>query len=341
MASSYDSENVLSVGSLGFPSTGYQLGVDSSGNVYSLQMSTNTLTKINMNAFTITLSSLTTGTFYVGIQYAMTAVFSISSITLLSVIPPNSSDSISNMTQTGSTVTFNWTPQTAVTNYFQFVFPTCTVKSSNYTTSILPPCPQWVVGTSTNLLTVSKTTQTNDTITINYASGWAYSNVSLSAKIYWEFSVVSCTNYYNNAIVELGIIDKTQFSAFSSGNSDSTPPYIKYVWGFNSTGVFQGNDEWSGGYFTGYTTSPSPPTTLPTGSIIGIGFNFTSHTTSLYLYQSGSLTFSCVEEAWVGTFPNVTNYIPFLGASNRRSNPNIVVQMVQSTHTPSGYTALF
>ena len=137
MASSYDTENVLSVGSLGFPSTGYQLGVDSSGNVYSLQMSTNTLTKITMSAFNITLSSLTTGTFSVGTQYSMTAVFSTSSCVLSSITPPNSSDTISGVTQNGSTVNFNWTPQAVVTNYFQFVFPTCIVKSSNYTT-VLP-----------------------------------------------------------------------------------------------------------------------------------------------------------------------------------------------------------
>ena len=123
MASSYD-ENVLSVGSLGSPSTGYQLGVDTSGNVYSLQMSTNTLTKISMNYFKITLSSLTTGTFNVGTLYAMTATFSSSSYTLSSIIPPNITDTIGSVSQTTNTVTFNWTPQSVVTNkQFQFAFP--------------------------------------------------------------------------------------------------------------------------------------------------------------------------------------------------------------------------
>ena len=137
MASSYDNETVLKVGSLGFPSSGYQLGVDTSGNVYSLNTSNSTLTKINMNAFAITLTSLTTGTFNVGTQYAMTAVFSTGAVTLSSITPPNATDTIAGMTQTGATVQFNWTPQAAVTSQpFIFVFPTCTVTSSNYTTSL-------------------------------------------------------------------------------------------------------------------------------------------------------------------------------------------------------------
>ena len=89
--------------------------------------------------------------------------------------------------------------------------------------------PQWTVGYN---MTITTTTNTNDTMALIYPSSWAYCIDNLSPKTYWEFSVVSCYDYNSYTVVEIGVIDKTQLSRFATGNSDLTTPYIKHIWGF-------------------------------------------------------------------------------------------------------------
>ena len=195
--------------------------------------------------------------------------------------------------------------------------------------------PQWTMGYN---MTITTTTNTNDTLALVSPNSWAYCIDNLSPKTYWEFSVVSCTNYDNNTYVEFGVIDKTQLSRFATGLSDSTTPYIKHIWTMDANGVYQGNDIFTGYRFTQYVTSPLPPSILPAGSIIGIGYNFTNNTTSFYLYESGTLTYSFVEDANTFNAPNVTNYIPFVGVSDPGSAANIQIQMI-IRHTRPADTA--
>ena len=128
--SSYDSET-LNVVALGFPVTGYSLGIDSNGNIYSTNNSNGSKSTIYMTY----LTSLTTGTFYMGVQYSMTAVFSNNLLASPVITPPNSSDSITNSSYTGNTLTFKWTPSAVVSNIpFQFQIYDITISSGGYTT---------------------------------------------------------------------------------------------------------------------------------------------------------------------------------------------------------------
>ena len=213
--SSFDN-GTLNVGTLGFPSSGYILGINATGGIYT----TNTSNQSTLTIPLSTLTSLTTGTFIVGSTYPMTAVFSttLPAVASVTINPPNSSDTIASASVSASTLTFNWTPVTAVTNSpFSFVFGIQTVQSANYTTYAYTPTTltflptgiaqssgnitSWTDTTSVAQYTVSSGVPTYNSTnnSINLGSGQSLSttynaNLTLLASFAIKFLVTTVSN---------------------------------------------------------------------------------------------------------------------------------------------------
>ena len=184
--SSFDN-GTLNVGTLGFPSSGYILGINATGGIYT----TNTSNQSTLTIPLSTLTSLTTGTFIVGSTYPMTAVFSttLPAVASITINPPNSSDTIASASVSTNTLTFNWTPLTAITNArFSFVFGIQTVQSANYTTltpnTLLSLTPTSVIlNYSLNAMTATfNSTLNNVTPTITPSNG-TISNALVSGNV--------------------------------------------------------------------------------------------------------------------------------------------------------------
>ena len=104
--------------------------------------------------------------------------------------------------------------------------------------------PQWTLGYN---MTITTTTNTNDTLALVGPSSWAYCIDNLSPKTYWEFSVVSCTNYDNNTY--RGIRGHRQDATLKVcyGNFRLNDAIHQAHMEYDANGVYQGND-----IFTGY-----------------------------------------------------------------------------------------
>ena len=248
--SSFDN-GTLNVGSLGFPSSGYILGINATGGIYT----TNTSNQSTLTIPLSTLTSLTTGTFIVGYTYPMTAVFSttLPAVASITINPPNSSDTIASASVSASTLTFNWTPVTAVTNSpFSFVFGIQTVQSANYTTTTTYPFttptlifqPSGISQTSGNVTswkdTTSVATYTVGTGTPTYDSTNNCVNLN-AAQLTSTYNPTFTDNYsfailynLNSVAVTNNLIDGTNMGFYSN----TTPQIMITESGGNSFGAF-------------------------------------------------------------------------------------------------------
>ena len=126
---SFDS-GPLCVGSIEFASNNLnQLSFDVLGDLTILNTSTNNSIMQVMNNL-VSLSP--SGPYIVGNAYNMTAVFEQSLTSIPTVNPPNTSDIISNVSISGTSLTFSWTPGTGSGTQFKFSLanPNLVVSSS-------------------------------------------------------------------------------------------------------------------------------------------------------------------------------------------------------------------
>lgn len=343
--SSFDS-GTLNVGSLGFPSTGFSLGIDSNGNVFCTNTSSGSKSTIYMTY----LNSLTTGTFYVGTQYSMTAVFSKNLLGTPTITPPNTTDSITNTSYTGATLTFKWTPNAAVTNFpFQFQINDITIVSVNYTTN--NPVYSFTNGWSGHALTISTTNYTNDTLAIVGTNSGYYAYIpvtSMPSKSYMEYVLTASTSSFSNCGPVIGILNSSTMSADFNASGFLVNTTLKDILClfFNGTaqGIY-GVDPFNGPSSTTFNWSPALPSTIPSGAVIGIAIDFTNLIFQAYVYSSTGtlLAYSGNYSGFFSSTCTASNSYPMIGLVNSKSGQtlNCCINNSAAYHLPSGYTYVF
>ena len=298
MSSSYDN-GTLNVGTLGFPSSGYILGINATGGVYM----TNTTSQVTSTIPLTYLTSLTSGPFLVGTLYPMTAVFSanIPSVSSITITPPNATDTIASASVSTNTLTFNWTPVVAVSSApFSFVFGFQTIQSANLTT-VTSPTTMFIP--SGFAVSGGTFTQWNDTKSVCSYGGGTYSSTNTAA-VYngvGSYSVInSAYDIWTSGTMSVGC--KFMVAALPTGST------LSYVVGGNGTEFWVN----SSGTLILYDSATPTSVTITPGTWYSLAVGRVSGTSVTYLcvgtngssgtFTSGIGTGYPVSIPWIGGY---------------------------------------